>query len=246
MGQPCGPIPAKRTAELRTLPRDLEDLFAHMLHSIATEYKAEASQIFQIVWCSNTITGSNISTLALYFAEADDNTVLSAETSASTVYGSCRKQVEIMGRLRSRCAGLLEADPRHCTVQYIHKSVADFLARKHVQTSIKLHTVRTEFEPFTALLRSWTLKLKGEKIDRSECLFQRLLQRVLYYAKLAELSTNTASPHLLDELDRVMSVHCQAWKIDDETTDPLMVDRWFHYYSTGIDMVQSEPWHNNF
>jgi hypothetical protein len=230
---------------LRALPRDLEDLFAHMLRNIPAEYKVESSQIFQVVWSS---IGS-ISTLALHFAGADDDAVLGAGVSAVTrTY-----QDEISGRLKSCCAGLLEVSAHGTAVEYLHKSVADFLSQRAVRATIELQTAGTRFDPYLALLRSCIMLIKAPESLVASSVEEtwRIVSDAVYYARSAELSTGLASPALLDGLNRAMVTRYQLfWKQmkPDATTSTAdnSFSNWCDQSPYYTQSRQDEPWHDNF
>jgi hypothetical protein len=154
---------------LRMLPRDLEDLFKHMLRNIPDEYKVESSQIFQIVRCHRQHTGqSTLLVTTLGLADTDETRVFEDSIREKRVESKRRAAKQISGRLRSRCIGLLEVQKRggnlfgnenYC-VEYLHRSVADFLEKDGIWGEIAVHTNGTGFHASTALLRSTIARMR--------------------------------------------------------------------------------------
>jgi len=156
---------------LDELPRDLEKLFEHMLCKIPVEYSEQSSRIFQIVRRYHARIGS-LESAALSFAEMDQFVVMGA--SVTMLLEGERRQLEeeVAGKLRSRCAGLLELRPREQDVtqpritgstahivDYLHKSVADFLAKNDVWQGI-MDASGTDFDVNVALVRSLVMQIK--------------------------------------------------------------------------------------
>jgi DNA replication protein DnaC len=211
---------------LRELPHDLEDLFRHMLHKIPTEYKVDSSQVFQIFRRSEEYDGGTFHTTALAFSEMDEAQVLAGKIEALTSREIQRYEEEVAGRLRSRCAGLLEVRPRTresehpvrpfsssrttMYVDYLHKSVADFLSRKEIWDEVTSHSSGTDFDANLALLRSIVMQIKHSlphsAINMSILEVFRLVRKAMHFARLAEASAKTTNSTLLNELDRAMLI----------------------------------------
>jgi hypothetical protein len=244
---------------LRALPSDLEELFAHMLRKVPTEYKAECSRIIKI---AQYMREQNVllSVLTLRFAEADDDAVLGAKICILSEVERHKYEEEATGKLRSRCAGLLEVNSHHDdvnpfepTVQFLHKSVADFLEKDVVQKNIEAHLIGINFDAPTALLRSSLLQTKLMAPDFGP-VSKELLNMVdfaVQHARVLEWTTKTAALTLLDELDRIMSTHFQsAQKTRDmerlsETAGGL-ITTWCDCYAIFHENPRREPWHESF
>lgn len=130
-------------------------------------------------------------------------------------------RVEVMKRrLNSRCKGLLEVASEveysvlhlsdgperrsspNSTVQYLHKTVKDFLENsKNWEWLMKSR--REEYNPNLALAKSFLGQLKG--IALLPVTSERFLKGVewcLFYARLAQNGRQTDLVAILDELDR--------------------------------------------
>jgi hypothetical protein len=236
---------------LRALPRDLEDLFRHMLRNIPAEYKVESSQIFQIVQGQT----SRLSATELKYAvDADDDTVVRMSIAILPEDEARRHEQEIEGRLRSRCAGLLEVnlylEKSTSSVDYLHKSVADFLAKDNVWADIVSHTSGNEFDVNVALLRVYMMRIKYIAPDFGDHSMMRIdIFKALVCAKRAEGSVGTELSALLDELDRTMSIHfrsaCEDQGIEDKLRQNAggLLTSWCDWFD---DSTRDEPWHISF
>jgi hypothetical protein len=157
---------------LRKLPRDLEDLFRHMLRNILAEYKDESSQIFQMVRRHEKVNPHfrPFRSIFLHSTDSDDADVMKTPIAVTPRKDIQQYELEVACRLRSRCAGLLETrvyKEHHrenpvptAHVMYLYKSVVDFLAREDVWSEILSYTGPTTFDPNISLLRLAVIQLK--------------------------------------------------------------------------------------
>src|SRR5437764_10139072 len=163
---------------LRALPRELNGLYWSLLESIQPPfYLAQASRLLQIVYHAES---------SLYFVQlslADDDT---CENFITTSQMPFRSMLDLSAgvtrtiyRVRSRCAGLLEAhgtrtwkmpmlagdsilfeiqqgDVQHNVpkVQFLHLTVKEFLEDATVWTRLLSKTIDTGFDPHVCLARS--------------------------------------------------------------------------------------------
>jgi hypothetical protein len=256
---------------LRELPRDLEDLFRHMLRNIPAEYKLESSQILQTFRAYEGYHDGTLHTVALTFAELDEARVLGADINALTDSEIQRYEEEVAGRLRSRCVGLLEVRSRHLEwgrpvhpfsvdkatmyIDYLHKSVADFLSREEIWNEVTSYTSGIDFDPNVSLLRSMVMQIKcivpkALDMNLSTSELWKLVDKAMYFARLAEASTKVSHSALLNELDRTMSLHLETIK---KSTDVNNLYRSAGgTIATWCDCVyieihgRDEPWHDDF
>jgi hypothetical protein len=217
---------------LRGLPKDLEKLFRHLLDGIPAEYRSESSQIFQLLRCHiQAPPNPSFSALGLSYAGTPEDIVL--QTSVEPLSSTNRTKVEdvMRRRLRSRCVGLLELQPRSNTrnsnlededvgvqvtqdVTYLHRSVADYLAREEVWSEILDCTKATGFNAPQILLKSSIMEAKVSvftPMASNMCSDQgelwQLILNAMHFARMTEETTGTASLALLDDLDRAVSTH---------------------------------------
>ncbi|KAF1966492.1 hypothetical protein BU23DRAFT_486369, partial [Bimuria novae-zelandiae CBS 107.79] len=99
--------------KLKTMPRDLDDLFMRMLRQIPEEYKMQSSRIFQIRRFQPEPDGYVMTAFLLYYSEMSLKQSVKASITPITREEQARVNKEIEGRLRSRCAGLFELSTAH-------------------------------------------------------------------------------------------------------------------------------------
>jgi hypothetical protein len=159
------------------LPPDLENLYKHMLARIDKFYLEQASQLFQLIRAAgeqSEVTGIReaepFSVLTLSMAdEEDEDLAVKAEIKPLIERKIVSKCESMEGRIKSRCAGLLEvyeyrgdgyqiseaiqskADSR---VQYLHWTVRDFLEEPNTWSMLLRYTDGTQFEPATFMVKS--------------------------------------------------------------------------------------------
>jgi hypothetical protein len=150
---------------LDLLPVDLEELLKSMLSNIEPFYMDRAAEIFLVARAAHVIaekgasanskpipTGPlDINTLSL---EIDPGPGLLAkfEVGLLTRRDEKRRHQRINDQLKIRCAGLLETGKGSTvssqqTVQYLHRTVRDYLDRPDVLDDFLERTARTGFEP---------------------------------------------------------------------------------------------------
>lgn len=218
---------------LRSLPKDLEALFAHMLGKVPSSYKPQAARIFQILRCNEEghkqailkpweQLGS-LSALRLSYAEARVDQAIRAEICPLSNEELEQREFTTERRLRSRCAGLLELRTReHAQLEgtndasrasrgvvYLHKTVADFLSKEEVWNEITCHTEGLEFSASRAVLQALIMEIKKVNISQRWAEGRRLRMKLvgdaLLLARKTEVETQTSSRELLDELERIMT-----------------------------------------
>ncbi|ORY15849.1 hypothetical protein BCR34DRAFT_598123 [Clohesyomyces aquaticus] len=288
---------------LKAIPRDLEDLFVRMLHQIPSEYKMQSSRMFQIL-LYNASDESNASSMrraypltamGMFFTEFSVEKILEAPINRIP-YSELRRRVkEIEGRLRSRCAGLVElrcsqsvednpADDgklkqsvglagiketglpsespfmgQDAEVQYLHRSVADWLQKKNVWDTILEGTRTTNFNPHVSILQSLVMRLKCSPPASgipSNGYLQFLhhqwdiVNAVIHFAMKSEATTGKAQVAILDELDRVMSIYHEDALKDlssaqkEEMLLPVEHESWCDTLME--DYQRPVPWHDTF
>lgn len=182
-------------ARLDELPKDLEALFKHMLGKIPNIYRIESSQIFQIVRCNsqamkadNTLLSGpvELTALDLFFANLEPFSVCMSEIAPIQESYMLEKRAEVEARLRSRCAGLIELQSPmtkpsddsqdqlaifwtdlNPPVQFLHKSVADFLEDSDVWSEMVAPTKGTIFDPNVSILQSMVMSIKSFPCNKS-------------------------------------------------------------------------------
>ncbi|KAI4921490.1 hypothetical protein J4E85_008835 [Alternaria conjuncta] len=260
---------------LRALPQDLEALFTHMLSNVSPLYKSQAACIFQILRCNDegyrqwsvSEDGTRpLSAVRLSYAEAKMEEIISAEITPLSDEELKNIEITTDRRLRSRCAGLLELRTRvnslegyrslpeaiqvetrtRKDVEYLHRTVADFLHKKEVWDNLISHTEGRVFHASLAVLQSLVMEVKavnrGSQQPGDHKIPWELVIDALLFARLAEAKTQTSARELLDELDKAMT-----------TLFPDCVGRWKGQQYSGTtwcddweDHRKTAPWYDNF
>ena len=147
-------------ARLLILPSDLEELFEKMLRDLNPAYFEQASMYFQIVRASM----ESLTLLTFSFAEEGMDKAISYKTRPESDQELDFRAERMRRRLSSRCKGLLEAPRRgletqHAKVQYLHRTVRDYVYKQNVWDFVASGTNET-FDPNVALSASYLLAIK--------------------------------------------------------------------------------------
>jgi hypothetical protein len=194
---------------MHQLPSDLEDLFSKILNRLDILYFKQASKLFQLVHQADSVDDS-LTLLDLSFAEDGLEKAIAAEVEEVSLMQSKYRAETMRRRLNSRCKGLLEAPAlRHQTltaaeakVQYLHRTVKDFLRRPEVWNYIISGTTQS-FEPDICLLGVSLMNVKclpmSEKVLPA---FEKGIARCTKYSAKAENRKSDHHIELLQELNR--------------------------------------------
>ncbi|OQU99380.1 FAD binding domain-containing protein isoform 1 [Cladophialophora immunda] len=99
-----------------------------------------------------------------------------------------------------------DRDAVNSNVQYLHRTVAEFLHRKEVWASLVASEDALPSMSITAAIgRATLVKLKISLISEQDCMIWA--SNLLNCCKTTEAETNEAQVQILDELDRVMCYH---------------------------------------
>jgi hypothetical protein len=219
---------------LDDIPGDLEDLYSHMLSHIHPFYLGHASQLFQIANAAHQeakVIGREdvdqipLTVVALSFAVDEDPTLAITAGIYPIPTDEIRERCRLMeDRLKSQSAGLLEvqgsvgspkpgnmefskAPEGNSKVQYLHRTVRDYLTRPDIWSKQLERTKGSSFNPHLALLRSYILLLKGIVASWVPEKLARVAYLALEHASFADFETGASNAELLDELDRTMTDH---------------------------------------
>lgn len=119
---------------LRSLPGDLYKLYAQMLDKIPDEYRERAVMIFRLLqaWQS-TVSQDSLYGSTLYFAMKHPADSLRLPIGVGRHQRMIHDQ--IAARVRSSCCGLVEVQEEHESINYIHRTVAEFRERPNSHPS---------------------------------------------------------------------------------------------------------------
>jgi hypothetical protein len=211
---------------LRELPSDLEKLYQQMLILIDPFYLRSASELFQIVRAATEdpsgplkASAEPLTVLALSFADEEgyDFAINASIRRLDEEEASSRCQL-MADRLKCRCAGLLEIQETETSmlfsgirtvhkIQYLHRTVKDYLHQPDTWSILLSHTAGTPFSPHTALLKSCILQLKHlDSAQRFDSLW-RIASTAMYHARYSDSEESAPLEALLDELDNTVAFH---------------------------------------
>lgn len=225
-GLKCGDRVSDLQKRLDALPPDLEDLFGRILDQIDPIYLEHASQYFSLMSACREPPS------AILFSLADEDdprfAVDLSYDSAKWTYSAIKDKTEILQkRLNSRCKGLIEIgreshtedDERKAlftspTVQYLHKTVKDYIEKPEIQRRLKERTGKTAFDPHIRLCSANVAMLKivdaNEKANRL-IVIERLTTHLvvfvnaLYHATHIKLESLSKMMQIIDHLGDMFS-----------------------------------------
>jgi len=240
----AGLVNGDRVADLEKrldlLPPDLEDLYHKMLNSLDPFYYSHASQFFQIIRAAY----ESPALLTLSFADEEPNFVFDCKVRPLTREERIARADIMRRRLNSRCKGLLEvasstaiqhrgietdfpsvsvqfkeareATLAASTVQYLHRTVKDFLELPSVWEALIGHGP-TNFDPKLALLRGMVSQFKHidpNNLDKDT--FWAAIRTCIEYVSVDE-HTEQIVIDILDELNQSASKLANAPCLDGST-----------------------------
>lgn len=224
---------------LRLLPTDLEKLYELMLHRIDPIHMSRASIMFQILRESQD-TDESVSILAFAFANdpKSEDMVCTAKgwnESGATAYSKAMED-----RLKAQSAGLLEisgydpyslgSEENRAKVQYLHRTVRDYLEKPAVWNPLIAHTAQSDFNPSVALIRACVLQLKivshldldtrrdPKPIEGAKPTNRKLscMNAALRYASMAEHHSTIDYGPILQELSDQWKTIGRSERADDQ------------------------------
>jgi hypothetical protein len=189
-------------ARISVLPSDLEALFRKILDRLDTDYFSQASILFQLM---NAAVPRPLTVLSLAFAEDGFDCALEAEIKPLDEEQFRFRAESVRRRLNSRSKGLLEATPvkshpERAHVQYLHRTVKDFLARRDIWTYITSGT-DPSFNASVTLCGIYLLQLKTAHVSEQELIWDNVRGCLDHACRAAEV-LGRKQIRLIDEMDR--------------------------------------------
>jgi hypothetical protein len=191
---------------LLQLPSNLEDLFKNILNRLNPSHFTQASRIFQLV----RVAFEPLTLLSLYFAEEGFDQCMSAPIKAALKEEIAFSTETMRRRLNSRCKGLLEAPMveelgPEAEVQYLHRTVKDFLAKPDIWEYM-LSGTQNLFDPDLELSGAFLLRVKSTKPSvRGFDVFFHAFTSCIEYSLRIEAKARDVHISILNELDRAAS-----------------------------------------
>jgi len=203
------------------LPPELEELYDKMLSSLDPFYLEHAAQLFKLL--RESPNPPTLLLLALTDEEKTCQLVLDrairamSDKEADTLFETMRR------RLNSRCKGLLEVamvyrslvddtgglDLHKCTVQYLHRTVKDYVESPDVQRKLE-SAMKMPFDPHLnlcagnlALLK--TMEQNTIHFQENDVFWKHVTQFMLSATKVSP-SNHTQLIRLMDDLDKTGSI----------------------------------------
>lgn len=201
---------------LNLIPADLEEYLAHIINNLEPFYLEQATQLFEVALKAH----KPLSLLSYSFLHEDDpDFAIEAKVKPWTQTQIDHRLATAKRRLNSRCKGLLdvykptnyqgEADHRPDIVDFLHRTVRDFLLTMPMQTLITESQVE-KFGMDTALCRAYLAQVKGfGTISASLGVPEDLLVDFLEYARRHESATSEPQIAMIDDLDRAGEEICR-------------------------------------
>lgn len=158
----------KLRERLNELPKDLNQLYEHMICKAAEDYQQEASRLFQLVAMRSDLAMSPLRLIEAALVEEE----LPGEMTSQNVEDACE---QMAAAVVSWSGGLLEVENfgidddnkdqlAHQQIIYIHRTVKDFMRQDKIRLVLSKRTaVGTDmlaFNPVSALLKSAIVRVK--------------------------------------------------------------------------------------
>ncbi|KAL4928882.1 uncharacterized protein BDV17DRAFT_263032 [Aspergillus undulatus] len=205
-------------ARLRSLPQELNQYFTRILNRIDPFFRKDTARIFLIA----VESASPLPLFALSFLESelkDERYALYSDVKTLTTTEISNVCADLRLQLQARCGDLLlvrtdEAEDaffKH-SVDFLHRTVRDFLRDNHhtaLHSLVPQHfcSQKTLCRMLLALIKCYPV----ENFRRSLNGLFTLVDEFLYYAyELEQLGQAASQFPLLDEIDRVMTIHAKA------------------------------------
>jgi hypothetical protein len=212
---------------LDELPSNLKDLYDHIFRNLEPRYKRQASELFQLLLKAQQVQSSAGYPLLiqLSFSCDDPEEIASLPMRPIDPHDYEYKCSEITSRVRSRSCGLIESREWHTNrinvttkthishiyVDFIHRTVVEFLYLPEVWSQVISLTAKGKYDPSPQLFISCLGMCKTlptpRGIQPGASILWHMVDRALVYASIAEDSKNPVSREHLKQLDAVLTKH---------------------------------------
>ncbi|KAH8881303.1 hypothetical protein GQ53DRAFT_606013, partial [Thozetella sp. PMI_491] len=145
---------------LDSIPRDLEQLFRHMLDKVTPIYHSQMAEMLQIVLQAKEPLGLEVYAFQR-FEYDDQDYAINMPVNEMPKKEKVALADEARRRINSRTSGILEcSDQRpNCTVNFLHRTVSDFLRTAEMEQYLKAKC-RPEFDVYLSITRMHTAYIK--------------------------------------------------------------------------------------
>ncbi|KAI1658413.1 hypothetical protein F4813DRAFT_48238 [Daldinia decipiens] len=155
---------------LNNIPSDLEAFFKQILDSVEPFYHQKLATTLRIALTK----GSSASFLIYSFHDDEDEDpdyALKVPIEPLSAQKIENRKKQMSRRLKGRCRGLLELDPNSGHVEFLHRTVMDYLRTQSISMYLESKSP-SGFNPSLSLLKALVAYIKGtkfpESIDRKE------------------------------------------------------------------------------
>ena len=224
-------------ARLEHLPTDLEKFFRHILERVDDiHHKAMARTFQQALEATETLPLLGCS----FLDEEDTDFAFKVDIQEMDHDNIMSRHASMRRRLNGRCKGLLEAAVEQSPteelafwgtrVDFLHRTVPDFLKSKDVQISLA-HCINQEpFSTNASLCRMYLALIKTmskQSMDdiNNRGVMRQQLDKLMHHARLAEVESGRSDRELFDELEHTLAElysqgQCYALKLDADPSTP--------------------------
>ena len=197
----------------RGFPESLEKYFGHILNSVEQCYREETARAFKFA----LVAAHPLSLITYSFLDdCIHGVATTSNIKALTKEDILFRQDDTRRRVNGRCKGLLEVTSNgdseeakysvcYPKVDFLHRTVRDFLITKHVQDLLSLN-LEMGFEPKDYICKALLYQLKYfdyNAVKSRSCEPRDLLEELVFYARELEVSTGHSQTVLMDEVGQV-------------------------------------------
>lgn len=193
---------------LDSIPRDLEDFFKQILDSVEPFHHEKMATTLQI-----SLAAMQPAPVIIYCFHdeeyEDQDYALKIPLEPLDGRGAASRKKQMSCRLNGRCRGLLEINRRSGCIEFLHRTVMDYLRTQDISTYLE-RKASAWFSPHFSLLKAFTAYIKSTKfsefVDRKEFAtyttskLMSALKEALAHAK--HLEQTAIVFELLEELER--------------------------------------------
>ena len=197
---------------LESIPRDLGDFFKQILESVEPFYHEKMATTLQI-----SLAARQPAPVIIYSFHDDEyedqEYALKIPLKPLDGRGAASRKKQMSCRLNGRCRGLLEINRRSGCVEFLHRTVMDYLRTQDISTYLE-RKAPAWFNPHFSLLKAFTAYIKSTKfsefVDRmgfatyTSSKLMSALREALAHAE--HLEQTAIVFELLEELERCIPV----------------------------------------
>lgn len=191
---------------LRDLPSDLENLFQKIFDGLTSKHRQQASRLIRIILASER----PFTLLSLSFAHNTIDEAITAEVGHLDSQAANFRTENARRYLSSRCKGLLEAPDfaqqgPHTTIQFLHKTVRDFVCRPSIQIYFK--EIEETFDPHRSICAAQIFTLKSpystRVADATGGLFESVFTQAAKSSEMMTSADDAFKAKVVIELERL-------------------------------------------